>query len=97
MTIVAIIALTALLLFVAWSVGQLPTFWRRLAVVFALSWLGYGVVYLADLRSVGPTVQAGIAIALGIGAVAAALFVVQPLKWGIDDWLAERDAAEVQP
>lgn len=99
MTIAITIALTALLLFVAWFLGQLPTFWKRLAVVFALSWLGYGAVYLADMRSANETVQAGIAIALAVGAIAAALFVLQPLAWGINDYFEDLDAAdaEVQP
>lgn len=103
MTIVAVIALTAVILLAAWLVGQLPVVWKRLAVVFALSWLGYGIVYLADMRAVSETVKVGIMIALGIGAIAAALFVLQPLTWGIDDYIADLDAqmeaetTEVQP
>lgn len=99
MTIVSVLVITALLLGAAWALGQLPVFWKRLAVVFAASWLGYGAVYLADMRSVGPTVQTGIAIALALAAVFCAFFLTQPLAWGIDDYLADLDAqnAEVQP
>lgn len=97
MTIVAIAALTAFLLFVAWVLGQLPTFWRRLATVFALVLIGHGVVYLADMRSVSATVQASIFIVQAFGAIAVTLFVLEPLTWGIDDWFTDLDADEVQP
>lgn len=98
-TILLTAALTAALLWIAYRLGQLPTFWRRLAVVFLASWLGYAAVYLADMRNVSDAVQTGLTIALALAGVAGALFLIQPLAWGIDDYLAERDArnAEVQP
>lgn len=98
-TILLIATLTAVLLWIAYRLDQLPTFWRRLAVVFLASWLGYGAVRFADMRAVSDAVQTGLAIALALAGVGGAFFLVQPLAWGIDDYLAERDArnAEVTP
>lgn len=97
-TILLTAVLTAALLWLAYRLDQLPTFWRRLAVVFLASWIGYAAVRFADMRQVSETVQTGLAIALALAAVFCAFFLVQPLAWGIDDYLAERDAqAEVQP
>ena len=93
------VTLTVALLILAWLLGQLPVFWKRMIVVFALSWLGYGAVWLADSRDVSEVVRAGTAIALVVAGIACALFLIQPLKWGLDDFFAARDAsaAEVQP
>lgn len=97
MTIVLTVALTALLLLLAWVLGQLQVFGYRLIAMFAASSLGYGAMWLADSRQVSDVVQAGLSIALALGAVAGALFLLQPMTWGIDDWLAQRDAEDVQP
>ena len=101
MTIALTIILTALMLAVAWLLGQLPIFARRLAVAFGASWVGYGAVWLADKRGASETVQIGIIIALAVGAIAAALFVLQPLKWGIEDYfdalVAEAETETQQP
>lgn len=99
MTAAIIFALTALLLLLAWLLGQLPVFWKRLALTFGASWIGYAVIRMADARQVSETVQTGLSIALALAAVAAAWFVLQPIVRGIDEYLAfvDEQTAEVQP
>ena len=94
MTALITLSLAALLLIAAWLLGQFPTAAKRMAGTFALSWLGYGAVRLAEQRAVSETVRAGLLIALGIAAGAVAVWLIQPWLWGIDDYLAEMDATE---
>lgn len=103
MTIALSLILTAFILAAAWLLGQLTVVATRLAAVFVASWIGYAAVRFADMRQVGDVVQAGLSIALALAAVAAALFVLSPLKDGLDDYFynldaqMEAEAAEVQP
>lgn len=92
MTTVIAIALAALLLLAAWLLGQLPAAAKRMTVAFALSWLGYGAIRLAEQRAVSETVQTGLLIALAIAAAVVAVWMLQPWLWGIDDYLAELQA-----
>lgn len=94
MTIALTVILTAALLILAWLLGQLTIVASRLAVVFALSWLGYGAVWLADSRDVSDVVRVGIMIGCAIGAIVAALFVLSPLKTGLDDYFYNLDVQE---
>lgn len=94
MTALITLSLAALLLIAAWLLGQFPTAAKRMAGTFALSWLGYGAVRLAEQRAVSEAVQTGLIIALVLAAGAVAVWLIQPWLWGIEDYLAELDAQD---
>ena len=97
MTALITLSLAALLLFAAWLLGQFPTAVKRMAVAFALSWLGYGAVRLAEQRAVSEAVRAGLLIALGIVGAVIAWWLIQPWLWGLEDYLAELAAQVEEP
>lgn len=98
MTAALTIALTAALLLAAWLLGQFPMAAKRLIVALVATGIGAGIVQIADRNGADDTIKTAISIACGIGALALAWWTMQPWLWGIEDWLAERDAQdEVQP
>lgn len=96
-TLIVTITLTAVLLLVAWLLGQLPTAAKRLAVVFVAAGLASWLAGKADEAGATDAVKIGILIACGIGGIALAWWLLQPWLWGIEDYLAEWDAQEEQP
>lgn len=98
-TLIVTITLTAVLLLVAWLLGQLPTAAKRLVVTFVACGLASWAAGKADEAGLATdAVKIGILIACGIGGAALAWWLLQPWLWGIEDYLAERDAQqEEQP
>jgi len=92
MTTVIAIALAALLLLAAWLLGQLPAAAKRMAVAFGLAAVGSAVVRLAERQQAGEAAMLALLAGAALGAVATAVWLMQPWLWGIEDWLAEMDA-----
>ena len=92
MTTVIAIALAALLLLAAWLLGQLPAAAKRMAVAFGLASVGAAIVRLAERQQVGEAAMLALLAGAALGAVATAVWLMQPWLWGIEDWLAEMDA-----
>lgn len=92
MTTVIAIALAALLLLAAWLLGQLPAAAKRMAVAFGLAAVGSAVVRLAERQQAGEAAMLALLAGAALGAVATAVWMMQPWLWGIDDYLAELQA-----
>ena len=99
MTAAITVALTIILLLFAWLLGQLPTAAKRQAVVFVAAGLASWAVGKADEAGLASDpIKITILIGCAVGGIALSLWLAQPWWWGIEDWLAERDAAqEEQP